>query len=533
MRNRSWLMFACVAGLAFAPAVARADDKPAAPLIQVRLKSLDRTIDDVKYFLTLTGQKEAIKQFEEMPKAALPNGFDGIDTKKPWAVYGLLKSDQQASPVVVMIPVTSEESFMKLLGNVPGLNPTKDGAAYLIQPPGLPVAVHLQFANGYAYAAARMDRNAPEKADLLAPAVIFAQPIKGSADLQFRIDQIPDQFKQLALASMEVQLANQEEKRPDEDEATHKGRVAGGKAAGEVMKSIITDGGTFSLDINISREQEKFGLGFGLTAKPGTDLAKRLGALNAGNSLFAAWTKPAAAASLVLHGPLSEGAQKIIELAFTDALAEGVKRDKAKAAIAEKFISALMPTVKSGVFDFGFDWRGPTAAGHYTLIGGMRLVDGDKIESLVKEVVASASEKDRADIKLDASSIGEYKVHKLDVAHSFDKEGKKLLGDNPIYVAFRKDAVFVVLGENGLTVLGDALQSTGGTAPLASGHLNLKSFVPLMKDDPRADAVAKETFTKGGDDVISMKAQGGEGLTVYIEAKGPVLKFMAAMANKK
>jgi hypothetical protein len=533
MRNRSLITFACVAGLAFAPAVARADDKPAAPLIQVRLKSLDRTIDDLKYFLTLSGQKDAARQLEEMPKAALPNGFEGIDTKKPWALYGLLKADQQASPVVVMIPVTSEESFVKLLGNVPGIAPTKDGASYLIQPPGVPFPVHLQFANGYAYAAVRMDRNAPEKADLLAPATIFAQPIKGGADLQFRIDQIPDQFKQLALASMEVQLANQEEKKAGEDEATYKGRVAGAKGAGELMKAIITDGGTVSLDLDISREQEKFALGLGLSAKKGTELARRIGALGTGTSLFASWAKPVAAASLVVHGPLGEGAQKIIEVALTDGISKTAKQDKAKAAMMEKLSTALMPTVKSGVFDLGFDWRGPSSAGHYTIVGGMRLVDGDKIESAVKEAVASLSEKERADVKLDATSIGEFKVHKLNLAHNFDKGGKQLLGDNPVYVAFRKDAMFVVLGENGLATLGEALQSSGGTAPLASGHVNLKSLVPLMKDEPRAEGFAKAAFTKAGDDAITMKAQGGDALTLHFEVKGPVLKFLGAMGNKK
>jgi hypothetical protein len=184
------------------------------------------------------------------------------------------------------------------------------------------------------------------------------------------------------------------------------------------------------------------------------------------------------------------------------------------------------------VFDFGFDWRGPTAAGHYTLIGGMRLVDGDKIEDLVKETVAKIPEKERAQIKLDASSIGEVKVHKLDVASKFDKNGKQLLGDNPIYIAFRKDAVLVVLGENGLATLEEAIKAAPGTAPLASGRLNLKNLVPLMKDEPQAAEFAKRTFTKAGDDAVIMKAEGGEAVSVHVELKAAVVKFLAAMGNK-
>ena len=108
----------------------------------------------------------------------------------------------------------------------------------------------------------------------------------------------------------------------------------------------------------------------------------------------------------------------------------------------------------------GFEWRGPSAAGHYTLIAGLKTVDGDKIESLVKDLVRELPEKDRADIKLDASSVGEYKVHKLDVAKNFDKDGKRILGDNPVYFAFRKDALIVALGDNGLAALGQALQAS-------------------------------------------------------------------------
>ena len=101
------------------------------------------------------------------------------------------------------------------------------------------------------------------------------------------------------------------------------------------------------------------------------------------------------------------------------------------------------------------------------------------------------------------------------------------------YITFRKDAVLVVMGENGLAVLGDAIQASAGNAPLASGHVSLMKLVPLMKDEPRAEGFAKETFTKPGSDAITLKAQGGDSISIQIEAKASVLKFLAAMGNKK
>jgi hypothetical protein len=166
-------------------------------------------------------------------------------------------------------------------------------------------------------------------------------------------------------------------------------------------------------------------------------------------------------------------------------------------------------------------------------VGGLKLVDGDKIESLVKELASQIPEADRADLKFDASSVGEFKVHKLDVAKKFDKDAKQILGENPIYFAFRKDALIVALGEGGLAALSEALQTSAGAAPVAKGTVNLKGLVPLMKDDPRAEGLARKSFLKAGDDTVTFTAQGGEALQVKLQVKGPVIKFLAAIGDKK
>lgn len=521
-------------GLILTPAPARpADDKATPPTIQVRLNSLDRSLDDIKYFLSLAGQKEAADQLDGLKNNVLPNGFEGIDTKKPWGLYGVLKANQVESAAVLLIPVTSEQAFLGLLEKVAHLKATKDGNYYLVQPENVPFPIHIRFTEGYACAAGP-DKGALESGKLIPPSVLFADGPKGSADLHFRIDQIPNEYKQIALGTIEVQLANLEEQKiPGEDEAKRKGRVLGVKTVGQLFSAAVNDGADVSVELDISRQRDSFGVSLGLGAKTGSGLAKKFSSLTGGNSLFANWIKPTSPLNFVFHAPLGEDAQKILQLIANEGFANLAKQGEHQKALSEKIKKSLEPTIDSKSVDMGFEWRGPSASGHYTLIAGLKAVDGDKIESLVKELVREVPEKDRADIKFDASSIGEFKVHKLDVAKKFDADGKRILGDNPIYFAFRKDALIVALGDNGLAALGEALQASPGPAPLAKGSVNLKGLVPLIKDDPRAEGFAKKSFLKPGDDAVTFTAQGGESLQVKLQVKGPVIKFLAAVGDKK
>ena len=90
-----WMIPLTLLGLAALPAPARAaDEKSAPPTVLVRLRSLDGVLEDFKYFLATAGQKPAVDQLDAVLKAVMtPNGFEGIDAKKPWAVYGVLDAN--------------------------------------------------------------------------------------------------------------------------------------------------------------------------------------------------------------------------------------------------------------------------------------------------------------------------------------------------------------------------------------------------------------------------------------------------------
>jgi hypothetical protein len=522
-------------GLVLAPSAARpADEKVTPPTVQVRLNSLDRLLDDFKYFLSLTGQKEAIDQFEGMKGALLPLGFDGIDAKKPWALYGALDAGNvQDSAAVLLVPVTNEKAFLGLLDKALHLKPTKDGDYYMVQPDNVPVPIYFRFTEGYACAAG-ISKAALEKGKLIPPSVMFAKPQASSAEVHFRIDQIPNEYKQLALGQVEVQLANaKEQKIAGENEAQRQGRLQGIESVGQMFSALVKDGTDISFDVDISRAKGKFGVGLGVGAKSGSDLAKKFGTMGAGNSLFAGWINPSSPANLVVHAALGETVQKMLEEIVNHGLAGLAKDGEPQRIFVDKLKKVLAPTIQAKSVDLGFDWRGPSPAGHYTLAAGLKVVDGDKIEGLAKELIAQIPEKDRTMIKLDASSVGEFKVHRLDVAGMFDADARRIFGDNPIYFAFRKDALLVSAGENGLPALSEALQAGPAAAPMARGNVNLKGLVPLMKNDPGAEGQSKKSFVHEGDDAVTLSVNGGEALQIRVEFTGAVFQFAAALGNKK
>jgi hypothetical protein len=54
-----------------------------------------------------------------------------------------------------------------------------------------------------------------------------------------------------------------------------------------------------------------------------------------------------------------------------------------------------------------------------------------------------------------------------------------------------------------------------------------------MKTEPRAEGFAKKSFLKAGDDAITLTISGGDSLKIRLDAKGPVIQFMAGLGDKK
>ena len=100
-------------------APAEADDRPA---VVVAFKSLDGLISDAKYVAGLAGKDNEAQQFEAVFKKIMGRGLSAIDAKKPIGLYARINADDpQASEVVLLLPVVSEDGLVGLLKNIPNL----------------------------------------------------------------------------------------------------------------------------------------------------------------------------------------------------------------------------------------------------------------------------------------------------------------------------------------------------------------------------------------------------------------------------
>jgi hypothetical protein len=427
-----------------------------------------------------------------------------------------------------MIPISDEKAFLDLLANVNF--PAKKGAndVYTIEPNGpLPVPLDFRFANGYAYVTA-INVDAISKANLIAPATAFPAGQTALASATVRLDRIPDVAKQIALQQIDDALAKEKEKRPPQE--TEKQRALREKtldalAAGAA--AVIREGKELDAQLNLDEASKQLTAALALTAKSGSKLAAGFDELGKSKSLFGAWMGGENAMSALVHVAVP----KELREAFTAAVEEGVKqglakeKDEAKRAQAKQFLKSLEPTLRAGELDAALALRGSEGK-KYTMLVGVKLKDAAEVQKTVRELLKELPPGERAAIKLDAQTVGGMKVHEVHAQSKYDAKTREAFGDNPIYVAFRPDAVLVVLGENGLAAMKTAVAGEAAVTAPAQFQMALGRLVPSFAKTDEQKAAFRKVFGPDTPGQIRAAVEGGPALRLRFSADLSVVEFM-------
>ena len=387
MRLR-WLAAAAVVFLG--GGLATAQPRAAEPTIEVRLRSVNDLMDKAEYVADLAGKEEAVKQAREVIKVLSMEGkgIDGIDPKRPIGAYATLDKDIATSPVVIMVPIADEETFLKQLNARFNLTPEKgEGGTHKI---GVPIPgideVHLRFANGYLYVGRSVKDLDPKV--LIQPKAFFAKDDGSVASVIVRIDRIPDDLKTLVLGQVEMSLAEERKKNADNETAAEKqlkNLVFDALLAG--FKGFTDDGKELTVRLFADAKTDELTAEVTLTAKNGTATAKNFTALASKTSLPAgivAATNPAARANVKIA--VTDGMKKDYTAAI-DALLTDAKKNAPPGAEdwIKQAVDTLEPTLKAGELDIAASLLGPDAKGRYQLIAALAVKDGKKIEKLLKD----------------------------------------------------------------------------------------------------------------------------------------------------
>ncbi|MBY0522407.1 MAG: hypothetical protein K2R98_03375 [Gemmataceae bacterium] len=532
MRSR-FLPLVALLAVAF-PVAARAQDE--APSLIVRVRSIDSLMDDAKYMVTLVGQEELAKQMDGFLKSMVgAKGLEGIDTKKPMAFYGTVGANFIDSTGVLMVPIADEKAFLALLDRL-NLGVQKgEGGIYTFTPPNSPTDAYFRFANNYVYVTAQT-KSAIDKNKLLTPATVLPGNPAATLSITMRFDRIPDAIKQLALGQMEMKLADEADKKLDnETEAQQKFRVAVMKEMARRITQLFKEGGAMTINVDVDRKNNELVTDLTLQGKSGSKLASDIAELGQSKTLFLGALGTDSAMNGLLHIVLPAEVTKALGPVYDEGVKQALdkEKDEAKREAAKKFLDVLGPTFKAGDLDLAFSLRGPSKDNRYGVVGGMKVKDGAAIDKAFRTLVKGLKQEEQDKIEFDADSVGAVKIHKFKIEKDIDDKAKALFGVNPLYLALRSDAVLIGFGEGGLSALKEAIAAKPQEGPQFQFEMSVRRLGPaLEREHKEAAKLIEDAFGKTKDaDRIRFTVEGGKALKVRFTMKAQVVKFFVLLAQ--
>lgn len=546
--------------LVLAVPAARADDKKTdaptkkadpGPALLVRVQAINDLLKTAEYIRTLI-PGEAGDQFELGYKALEAfidkdkGSIEGIDVKNPIGLYVAFGEELSPTPpVVVLVPVVDQDAVMNALKERAKLTIEKEkDDVYKTDVPNVPFPLYFRFANKYAYVT--NDAQSIDPKTLPKPETILGGRPEHLLSVTLRIDRLPEAMKRMALAAVESQLAKgKEQPIPDELKGAKEFRDKAVDELAANIKELLDGGEQAALRLNVDPKAEEVAFELELTGQKGSKLAKDIMSIREHKSVVGG---ALASKDAALNINLSVGLPANLKQSFppvVDELLKAVqKQGKIPAEIqtkAEPLVNALLPTVKAGELDLGFTMVGPDKNDHYTLVAGLKLVDGKKVEQAIKDIAKKELPPEVSGlIEFDAEKLaGGASLHVAKIADQIDEKGQKVLGKSDLYAAFRDDLLVLAIGPNAKDAIKRAIASQPADVGVLNVQVALSRIVPIMGDNAQelaaAKAAAEKVFGKGAAqaDTIRFSIEGGDSLKIKAMAKGKAIRFLAEVGGNQ
>jgi hypothetical protein len=207
--------------------------------------------------------------------------------------------------------------------------------------------------------------------------------------------------------------------------------------------------------------------------------------------------------------------------------------DQAKREQGEKLLKVLLPTFKAGELDAGVSIRGPATDKTYTVVGGLKVKDGEQIDKAVRDLVAGLPEDKRKGVHFDAEKVGSVAIHKVDVT-DLDAKARETFGPNAEgYFAFRPDALVFAVGGNALAAVKEAVAMEPKPGAPFLLDMQLARMAPLMEhDNPGAVKAAEDAFRTGRNtDRLHIGLEGGKALRLSARITPQAVTFFSQIKS--
>lgn len=502
----SWLIF---------PSQTRAD------WAVLTIRSASDVIGHARYFASLIDREDLLQQFEQIARPTLERA---IDLKRPLGLT-IRQFVLDNPPVVLFVPVTGEKEFLDFLAGF-GMEAAaeKDGIRQVSMPDGN--KAYLRFSHNYAFVAMQPAALAD---GLMNPMTdLPAEHLQNLLVAQVQLDQIPSASKQFVLGQIDREISKSAAKQRGESEAQFLGRQTAVKVIRSVMRGFLLETQTVTLRINVDEARHQLTADLLVVPAAGTMMSAQLAALAQAQSLFTGVVKDSAA-HLSICLPLAQELRQMLDVVLDTSFQEEVNKldSIVKKAVAEKVYRTLEPSLKQDTLDLAVQLAGPHE-NRYALVAAIRLRDGKRVESLLRDLVREMPERDRQKIALDHQLLGTVAVHRVELP-PMDEDGTRVFGASVAYVAFLDSALLVGLGQEGAGAIKSALiqlASAPQPSPVVQVHAAVRRLGPLAQEDgERLASAMNRAFSQRGDDQIRLELRGGPALQLRLEIGSKLVKL--------
>ncbi len=432
----------------------------AKPVVTVLFSGYDELRADVRYVGQLLGRAELAEALEGVIALGTQGkGLQGLDAKRAWGAVAYTKDDE--FPVAVFLPTTDIKALAGTLGALNFPATVRGDGAYEVQTPMQPMVMKER--NGWALLADSDDTLALLPDD---PTTLVV-PLAGKYDLgvMAHVANLPEDMRQMIIAQIGMGAEMGMQQQFDETDEQFALRKAMTERSIEQLTTMVNELDRFLLGIKVDAAAGEAMIDLAISAKAGTRTADQFAQLKVTTTNFAGFDQPDVAVSALMSSKMTDedvAQMKVmlnsVKAAATEELGKQELGDE-EMAVAKKLMAELFDVleenVEAKVADGGLIAKlGPD---RMTLVAGMHVADGPKIEGLVKQFIEQLVKEQpeaKEHLKLDAETHGGVNLHVLSIpTDEMDDEAEamqKLVGDtlevivgigpNSLYLAAGRDA---------------------------------------------------------------------------------------------
>jgi len=532
------------------------------PLVTVSLSGYDEIIADVNFLGQLGGQPGLGQMLEGLlEKQTGGQGLAGIDKSKPWGA--VVQTDgAMGFPFYAFVPVTDLQATLDTLSKIGVRNADAGDGIVQLMVPGMPPdqAVFGKEQNGWLFVSNNKDALANVPSD---PIQQLGQlPSDYDVAIKAHVQNVPQPFRQMFTAQLRMGAQMGMQPMPGEDADQFAIRSGMTKQAIEQFITLVEELDTLLVGLNIDREGGTVYLDVELTAVPGSKTAQDLAAMSIGGTNFAGFDLPGAAATLSIATKLSDSdvAQatasitQVRNVAAEELKNQGLSQEELDLAtgLLNDMLDVAKATLEKRLADGGAVVMLKSDA--MTVAAGGAIVEGDKLESVVKRLAGEIQKDDpnaAGMIQLDAETYQNVRFHKLGVPVP-EEDAKRFFGETlEIVLGLNDQSAYVAFGRDAAGLLKQVIDKSQAEPnkevppmKLSIAATPIAQFVAAVaaQDDPdaaqMAGMVAQMLSQHAGQDhvtIVSEPVENGGRMRIEIEqgilAVIPALAAQAAMGG--